>query len=277
MARPRKEGMEYFPHDTDASGDEKIDAMRALFGNNGYAFYFILCERIYRTSVAELDVSKPVLLLPLIKKLLVSKEQFEEMLVAAFELNLFSRSDYEQRGVITSSGIKKRFDDVNQMRNRWRKSKEKAPQQEVFHEENDAEKHEENAEETRESKVKESKEIYIAHFDKFWSIYPNKKGKAAALKKWISYKDTIDIEKVLEGTFAYIEYCKATERTYKDGSTFVNNKSWEDDWTIPANRRYRHTEKNVVQIDFKPSEEERRYVAQAFAKQGNGLPAAYNE
>jgi DnaD/phage-associated family protein len=157
MARPRKEGLDYFPHDTDASGDEKIEAMRALFGNDGYAFYMILCERIYRTSNAELDISKHVLIAPIIKKLLVDQERFNEMLDAAFELNLFSRADYELRGVLTSSGIKKRFREVSQMRERWRKQKQNPAQTEEFHVENGTENCMENAEETRESKAKQSK------------------------------------------------------------------------------------------------------------------------
>lgn len=157
MARPRKEGMEYFPHDTDASSDEKIDAMRALFGNDGYAFYFILCERIYRTSEAELDVSKPVLIAPVVKKLLVERQKFDEMLSAAFELNLFDRESYESRGVLTSNGIKKRFSEVNEMRNRWRKNKEKAKKTSDNGEYSDGFSMEKTTEETPESKAKESK------------------------------------------------------------------------------------------------------------------------
>ena len=57
MARPQKEGMDYFPHDTDAVNDEKIEALRALYGNDGYAFYFIMLERIYRTAEFEINVS----------------------------------------------------------------------------------------------------------------------------------------------------------------------------------------------------------------------------
>lgn len=57
MARPLKLGLDYFPHDTDSVNDEKIEALRMLFGNDGYAFYFILLERIYRTPTFELNVS----------------------------------------------------------------------------------------------------------------------------------------------------------------------------------------------------------------------------
>lgn len=51
MARPIKEGLDYFPHDTDASTqDDKIETLEASYGNDGYATYFKLLERIYRNG-----------------------------------------------------------------------------------------------------------------------------------------------------------------------------------------------------------------------------------
>lgn len=153
MARPKKEGMDYFPHDTDASNDEKIEALRSLFGNDGYAFYFIILERVYRTKSAELDVSKPVLFASLAGKLLVSQDKLREMLEASFDLELLDREAFENDGKITSYGIKKRFEEVENIRNKWRKRKEKQECSEVFQGENGGE----NEGVTQQSKVKESK------------------------------------------------------------------------------------------------------------------------
>ena len=50
MARPLKAGLNYFPHDTDAVNDDKLQSLMALHGAEGYAFYFILLERIFRTE-----------------------------------------------------------------------------------------------------------------------------------------------------------------------------------------------------------------------------------
>lgn len=236
MARPRKEGLDYFSHDTDAVDDEKVDAIRAMFGNDGYAFFFILCERIYRTDNAEFDVSKPVLMASIVAKVRVEQTQFDAMLNAAFDVGLFNREEYESRKVITSDGIRKRFSEVKRLRERWRKSKEPDDTSGVFHEENV----QQTPLKTPESKVKQIKELkesYIAQFELFWDFYPNKKGKSAALKKWLSYGDEIDIEKVLTGTKDYIAFCKATERPYKDGSTFVNQKSWEDEWVVTGHSK----------------------------------------
>lgn len=151
MARPLKAGMDYFPHDTDASNDEKVEAIRALHGNDGYAFYFILCERIYRAPGAELDISKKAVEASLIKKVGVTPDKFKEILQTAFEVELFCQQAYEERNVLTSKGIKKRAGEVQALRERWRKQKD-------IHTENPVENGEENAEETPERKEKKRKE-----------------------------------------------------------------------------------------------------------------------
>jgi hypothetical protein len=69
MTRPLKVGLDYFSHDYDASGDEKIEALRSICGNDGFAFYFICLERIYRTENMELDVSDKEALVILAKKI----------------------------------------------------------------------------------------------------------------------------------------------------------------------------------------------------------------
>lgn len=123
MARPHKEGLDYFPHDTDAISDEKLEAMRALHGNDGYAFYFILLERIYRTPNGELDISNITKRAAIISKVGVSPEKFNIMLKDAIELELFDKSIYEQKQHITSNGIKKRVEEVKKLREKWRRKK----------------------------------------------------------------------------------------------------------------------------------------------------------
>ena len=152
MARPRLEGMNYFPHDTDATNDEKLEALRALYNNDGYAFYFIILERVYRTENAELNVSNPAVLAALINKIGINKDLFAQILQTSFDIGCFDKEAYNERKILTSNGIKKRADEVRGMRQRWRDNKDKDNR-----EENNEENQEENSEETGESKVKESK------------------------------------------------------------------------------------------------------------------------
>jgi DnaD/phage-associated family protein len=153
MARPQKEGMDYFPHDTDAVNDEKIEALRLLYGNDGYAFYFILLERIYRSKEFELDVSDAETIQILCRKVGVNEEKFNKILATSIKRGCFDRKAYEERQVLTSNGVKKRASVVvekrGKMRNKYQQSKENV---------SDAETTQETEEETPQSKEKKSKE-----------------------------------------------------------------------------------------------------------------------
>lgn len=156
MARPQKEWLDYFPHDTDAVDDPKIDALRAMYGNDGYAFYFITCEKIYRNPNAEFSIKNKAITLSLVKKIGVTESLFFEILNVAFELNLFDASEYEANQIITSNGIKKRYEQVQTLRNSWRDKKNK---KKVFLGENPIGNEGENA--TNKIKEKEIKEKEI--------------------------------------------------------------------------------------------------------------------
>lgn len=170
MARPIKDGLEYFPHDVDASNDEKVEALRSLYGNDGYAFYFILLERIYRTKNAELDVSDAETIQILAKKVGVSVELFEKMLKTAIKRDCFDREEYENRKVLTSNGIKKRANIVIAKRTRMKEKYAQAVdtnadttitegKEDSFCQVSDAETHAESTQsKVKQSKVKQSKE-----------------------------------------------------------------------------------------------------------------------
>jgi hypothetical protein len=156
MARPKKEGMDYFPHDTDAVNDEKIESLRLLYGNDGYAFYFILLERIYRTKEFELDVSDAETIQILSRKVGVNEEVFNQILQTALKRGCFDRETYEERKVLTSEGIRKRASVVVEkrvkMRDKYIQDKEIV---------SDAETTQETGVESTQSKVKKSKEKKI--------------------------------------------------------------------------------------------------------------------
>jgi hypothetical protein len=150
MARPKKEGMDYFPHDTDAVNDEKIESLRFLYGNDGYAFYFILLERIYRAKEFELDISDAETIQILCRKVGVNEEKFHQILQTSLKRGCFDKEVYEERNVLTSNGIKNRSSVVVEKRVKMRDNyKGKV---------SDAETTPETHSETTQSKVKESKE-----------------------------------------------------------------------------------------------------------------------
>jgi len=122
MARPRKEGLDYFPHDTDASSDEKIEALRVRFGNDGYAFYFIMLERIYRAPTFSVDVSDVETRQILASKVGVDLKRFNEMIKYSTDKkrNIFDSKRYRDKSVLTSNGVRKRAKAVTDKRKKAR-------------------------------------------------------------------------------------------------------------------------------------------------------------
>lgn len=173
MARPRKEGMDYFPHDTDAVNDTKIEALRMLYGNDGYAFYFILLELIYRQPNFELDVSDAETIQILAKKVEVSTDKFNSMLQTAIKRECFDASAYYERCVLTSEGVKKRSKVVVDKREKMRKKpssgaeKENLPNSCVV---SDAEMGEESTQSKSKSKSKVKEKINKIHYAEFVTL-----------------------------------------------------------------------------------------------------------
>lgn len=85
-----------------------------------------------------------------------------------------------------------------------------------------------------------SKEDIDAEFETLWTLYPRKQGKSNAKKAYDkARKGHPEIyKKVEDGIHAYIAYLKAnkTEQHFiKQGSTWFNQKCWEDDYTVGGN------------------------------------------
>jgi hypothetical protein len=108
MARPRKEGMDYFPHDVNLSSDKKIDALRIIHGNDGYTFFCIMLELIYQEPNFEIDVSDAETIQILAKKVEVTTQKLQDMILTSVKHGCFDRKRYENDHVLTSNGIKKR-------------------------------------------------------------------------------------------------------------------------------------------------------------------------
>lgn len=108
MARPRKEGLDYFPHDCDASSDEKFEYLEALYSNDGYAFGMKMFERIYKTPDGSLRVSDAEMVQVLANKCHVSVDRWNQILASALKIRLFDPEKYATEGVLTSPGIQKR-------------------------------------------------------------------------------------------------------------------------------------------------------------------------
>ena len=121
MARPRIEGMFYFPHDCNAHSEpEKIEPLMLIHGLEGYAHFFILLEMIYLTPNGRLDISQPEKRKLIARKMFCKETQFDKILKDEIRFGLFDRALYEESGILTSTGIARRRETVLHERTRKR-------------------------------------------------------------------------------------------------------------------------------------------------------------
>lgn len=115
MARPRKIGLDYFPHMTDASGDEKIQILEARFGNDGYAAFFKSLEGIYKSGDVALNLADIEVLAIWAGRAHVTAERYIEILDFCVSKDLFDPLAWEDR-ILTSDHCKETARHVTRQR-----------------------------------------------------------------------------------------------------------------------------------------------------------------
>jgi len=81
--------------------------------------------------------------------------------------------------------------------------------------------------ETEAEKKDTREDALFAAMEAFWSIWPNKVGKPAALKALRSAVDRATISEICEGVENYIR-AKPPDRPWLNPATFLNQNRWED-------------------------------------------------
>lgn len=113
MARPRKLGFEYYPHDCDMSEDLKVVRLESKYGLQGYAIYNKILERKYKDEAFTLN--DDFMLGHFSEKWKISKKDLKELLDFMIDkCKLFENYDCD------SEGISLRRDTVNKIRSKDR-------------------------------------------------------------------------------------------------------------------------------------------------------------
>lgn len=259
----------FFSHDANARHDPKMTAMRSVYGAEGYGWYWMLVEMMREADNYRLDMRSKYAFNAYAMQLNSESDAFASFVHDCInEFHLFDADGEHfwsasllRRMEKKDEKSKKASDSANY---RWENERKNANASE-----SDAKVPKIDAIKESKEKKKDIKDIvasananakHTGDFEVFWTTYPNKKGKAVALRKWLSLKP--DLDEVLIGTKAYIAFCQETDRLIKDGSTFVNNKVWEDEWKLTALKpKARPYERQVLQHDLStPSDEEREHL-----------------
>lgn len=108
MARPLKEGLDYFPFDVDFFSDIKVRRLIKGSGPTSSSILICLLCNIYQDKGYYIEWNKdlPFLIADTIG---VSEGAVEEVIKKAIQVELFDESIYEKYNVLTSVGIQSRY------------------------------------------------------------------------------------------------------------------------------------------------------------------------
>ncbi len=105
MARPKKQGLDYFPLDVNV--DNKIEILESEYGILGFGFIVRLFQKIYANGYyLEWNEYSPILLK---KEIGLEKEKINEFIEFCLEINIFDKKLYSEYNILTSRGIQKRY------------------------------------------------------------------------------------------------------------------------------------------------------------------------
>lgn len=106
MARPLKEGLDYFPLDVNL--DDKFEIIESEFGISGFGIIIKLFMRIYgEHGYYTLMTLREQKLLA--RRINVDINLVNEVIMLAITENIFDKGIFEKYGVLTSRGIQKRY------------------------------------------------------------------------------------------------------------------------------------------------------------------------
>lgn len=108
MARPRKDGLDYFPVDVNILNDIKTKKLIRSYGTQTVAILIYLLSAIYRDNGYYLQYDDDL------KFIIADEFDFEESFVEnviskMVEVDFFNKEMFEQHKILTSEGIQKRF------------------------------------------------------------------------------------------------------------------------------------------------------------------------
>lgn len=105
MARPTKQGLDYFPLDT--TMDSKMELFEAEHGLIGFAFLIKLFQKIYDNGYFCEWAEDEQLLFS--KRINVNINEVNVYINSALKRNIFNQELFEKYNILTSRGIQKRF------------------------------------------------------------------------------------------------------------------------------------------------------------------------
>jgi hypothetical protein len=243
MARPFKQGLDYFP--LDVTFDNEIELFEAECGLSGFAILIKLWQKIYSEGYFLKWNSDNEMLFA--KRINSSVNDIREVINVCIRRNILDKRMYELHSILTSMAIQKRYfmackgskrKNVSAVKNyllvdgdylklidQITELKELTPEETRLTPELSTQRKGNR----KEIESKENRNLFNGHFDEFWAAYPRKVAKVAAQKAWSKVKvEESTFDDIMKG----LDWHKRTEWEGKEtgwiphASTWLNDKRW---------------------------------------------------
>ena len=116
MGRTQKSGVDYFSHDVGAHNRKTLSALRQRWGNDGYAFWYILLEVLGEQADLALDCRKKINWVYLCTETRVDEISAAEILDLLSEIEAIDENLWKKHKIIWCQGFVDRLKDVYKKR-----------------------------------------------------------------------------------------------------------------------------------------------------------------
>lgn len=245
MARPQKNGLDYFPLNVDIFEDEKIEAIAGEFGIKGELLVIKLLCAVYRKGY--FVVWDDLLKMQLLKRIPgSSKELLDQVVNRLVAWGMFDKTLFNSDMVLTSVRIQETFKEATK-----RRKEVEMNDYCLLNVYINPQADEVNADINPQSKEKESKSNknnnqnsdvdsnntgLHTDFEKLWHLYPRKERKTDAFKAYVkAIKKGITNQTIQNGIVAYKKHIasnKIEPKFIKQGGTWFYQECWNDEYSI---------------------------------------------
>jgi len=244
MAGRTKHTVDYFPHFATGSRDT-LTILEARYGNDGYAFWFKLLERLATSRNHIIGCSNAVIWQLLLANAHVDEEKGTAIMATLSDLNAIDSRLWAEYRVIWCQNF------VDNVTSVYLNRRAKPPQKPIYtgiealttSNDDSAVPNNNNATGKRRERKEGEKgrKGKICNFNVFWMAYPRRQGKVDANKAFNKIVLTDDLFNIIINALKLQVVSKAWE--HKEfiplPATYLRGKRWEDEVIIPKNNRDR--------------------------------------
>ena len=114
MARPQRNNVDYFPHPCDHGS--RMHYLEQTYGNDGYATWFKIIERLGKSDFHYIDLSDEVQLMFLSSKCNITEQILIEIIELLVKFNWLDRSLWEEKRIVFSPDFVESIEDAYKKR-----------------------------------------------------------------------------------------------------------------------------------------------------------------